>query len=608
MSEKQQHDIENELISAYMIFRRLKCVPGSKLKVLDTSKERIFISGGGERLFPRRFLLKVLDERLTYLNELAREIINDLFKGLRSSRKSLEESFKEIDHYFHNALYDLYDFFIDLDWHEGDILGTSEKDISYARSQLPLTAKFILFARVLQRQKGMKLKEASKDIESKKVTINGWYVRKLTSKATKSSLSEGSSAASMLSKRRRVRFDDIKETEVCSNKSIIPLSNIERSVFAWELLIYALSLLIYQLAEHLVDIVDSIDNDQVKIILESKKKIRTQQLISILKQIKMTNDLYLISLEYIEEFRNRCLQKNMFIILSSRDSETISKRFKEPILEYFNEKIGSDIEMKIILRLIRGFLRVFADLLIADLNLPPIELGASTRDKTDKEVVKNRENVFNFLSSWLRFDDYLFGVKAQKRESQEGIATLKDPANKNIIKPEASSMKTSTLAQFTSSSRILNQMDNIAELLRDFVDGTLLRLKPIGQKKYFIEVIYSDVCYRLFDQISSDLSTQQDRVREIQSDKASKQISSKEELSLIRNNVDYLVIKTRCIKFIHIMNLSDRILKSTASKLAIPLEELGAKFETTIAKFIAVCGLNQDRPDPMQDIPVKQVT
>lgn len=560
----KHYNEEEELISIYKILSKFRvCHP---------------------RIFPTRFMLKLVNDRLEYIDELAANMIGALMKRLTdpksSSDNKITQMFSELDEYFHNALYYIYDFMIEFQWNGKRIYNLSVKDLHYVRSKLRHLNEFLIFSDRLNDKRHSAIGRHSSDLGSQ---ISARKVNK-----------------SALSRDKRVRFNDTQQGETDGHQTVAGNQDID--TLAFELLIFSLSIFISQLANQSVELMSS-NNDlcnQLNNVLESKRKLRTLQLLSISRQIKQANDLYLTVLDYLREIRVTYLKNYVLDILCIRDSNVVLNRYKLPTVDYFAKQIGFDVEREIVLKLTKQFLQIFLDLLVSEINLPPIEMNAATKDKSSQEIMKSRENFLNFITSWLRIDDYLFGSKVSKPQSSsktELTSNLPKPTPVVISKhfglnnQHAGNAKVSTIAQFKSSSRILAQMDNLTELLLDFIREVLPRIKSQSQCILMLEILYHGI-EESFDSLSSILKYQITQCKLDQ--KTAKQIHNRfaDELNNVIGSIDSIVVKTRCLKLIHIASSSDKVLKEAASKAQLQLDDRLNGLETKISQFSDACILN----------------
>lgn len=612
-AQQQQSSKSDELQYIYSTLRKLRYIQRAESNQtkqagqLDTS------------LFPQKFLLKLLEERLADLDELANEACTNLFKqiggkprlcNVHSEQLSTNTSanlsagknvrYPELDEYFHYSLYYLHDFLIGFDWHEPDIEILSNKSSAdYVFTKLKYLKNFLSFQKILNN-----LIRKSKRVDSKSanLTSSGWFVKTVKtvpsvplsnepqSRALKSSLSitgADSPRVDSPNARRRVRFKD-QLTDEDDNRRLQEINEKDlqdnHSIFAFNLLIYALNLFIQQLSNKLVDWSASIDlGDSLKSLLESKQKLRVNQLQAVARKIKVANDVYLTVLDYLTEIKNIYLIKNVVGTLIARDSERLFNLYKSPRVIIYIHKIGYDVESKILFRLADQCLQMFLDLIVSEINLPPIELESETKTRSKDEIVKSQENLFNFITSWLNVDDILFDFSRPKNRYQKDTENGSNNVAKHHNQPTLLGSKVSTLnlgSQFKSSSRILAQMDNLSELMSESLAVILNRLRYQHHLKYFLELVYAGLD-KSFDMISTKLSSQLAETRSKERLDNTAPMQQVNELELIESSIDLIAAKIRCLKFIHIMSSADKIIAdaSIRAKIGLSNRSLEAKLD-----------------------------
>lgn len=598
---------EEELICSYVTLRQLRCIREVVEQGKQDSKEPNFLLGS-DKLFPTRFLMKLLDERFVELDSIADSLVKSLFRRLtvpgyqESEARSTcgSKSYPEIDEYFHHALYYVYDFYIEFDWHENDMIELTKSDEDYVNANLGQSSKFLEFKKILEG------KSIRSRVSSNK-TPEGWYVIKVASQAL-DELNHTSSAITTYrsdspSNRRRVRFKEaaknLKGVEISRSAAQGDNRNAEsrKSILALKLLLYSLNIFIGHLANHLIDLLKNYNPDvQLDVIIRSKKKLKVKQLQSISVQIKQTNDLYLTSLDCLCELKSVYLKDYISRTLCARDSEITMKRYKAPILDYFHQMIGLNVDRKILYRLSKQFLQLYFNLLITDLNLPPVELNASTETRSSKDMHKSRTNVLNFIRNWLRIDDIIFGSNVPKRRSLEADLSQANLVytNPRLVNESRNTKETSTLANFRSSSRILAQADNLSELFADFLSQIVSRVKPKTHIRYCLEIIYAGF-NEFFDPVSKELWGQMWGLKDAIT--VSNKITSADDLKLIGGNINSLVVKTRILKLIHVMNLNAKTLLDAGMGSGVKLADHHEILTAKMRKFSDTCLINHEPLD-----------
>lgn len=574
-----------ELSYIYATLRKLKCVRNSELanKIGLSGKSRL-----DESIFPRRFLLKLLDARFADLDELAGNLVSNLFRRLVKKAKSKEESplavkqtiqsssslpsskCIELDEYFHCCLYYLHDFFLELNWHEPDIetLGCGLKYID----------DFFVFQKDLTNFGAKLMSPKSPGVANKSPEKIQRVQKSAVTEQLKSSLALGSKLESPMRK-RRVRFED---TTKKGHKSIqtgtkdLDLKE-SHSVLALDLLLFSLSLFSQRLDDCLKEWASSPTSgsaDLMILIRESKQKLRTNQLSSIAKQIKQSNDIYLTMLDYLSDLRRIYLRDYIVGIICAPRPGSSFVTYKTSRVGSLMQKTVLEVEAKVVLGLAEQSLQVLIDLVTSEMNLPPVEMGADTKSRSRDEMVKSRENYLNFMTSWLNVGDFVFGTSVQKKHSfsQSGRN------NKEI----------STLANsgpFKSSTRLLAQMDNLNELMRDLLSEICDRIKNQQQLKYFLDLAHSGLDH-FFDVVSAQLVSQLASART----RVTSKTLANEQLNDVKNlnySIDLIAAKVRCLKFIQILTSIDKLIRETSAKTKVELVDL--KLSSKLVKFTETC-------------------
>lgn len=563
----------NELQYIYMVIRQLGCIFD-----LESSQHAKDFSLN-PTIFPITFLLALLDEKLAQLDGFAQQLVLSLFKRLKKSYSQNQNdqpmqqddwnrnqfSYKELDEYFHLSLSNLYNYLIELDWHDPNVQNLSRSEQEYVKSRLPNIDKFIAFRELLTK---IQIKT-----NQKPKTESPFHVHKISAKQNlsikriKSNLSSPSRLNSP-SGRRRVRF----QTSPKEGEKVEPPRGLsdEQSVLAIDLLIYAINIFIQHLCNRLVDITDTeLDTkDHIELIKNSKYKIRVQQLESISKRIKISIDHHLVVLDHLSMIAKKYLVDDVIGVICANDKSRLLQDLKVPRMRVFINRIKIDVERKLIDRLSSRILQLLFEMILKEINLPPIDVNVQSQDKSRKEIVKSQQNYLNFLTSWLIIDNFVFGQSISSKRSSDG---LKRWSNNN-----ANLNKNSTLAsagRFRSSSRILAQMDNLSEFAHDVITSTVVRLNDASQVKYFLEFIYLSVDAS-FEIISAQLLNQFKLLKRNDNSESTADNN-------IGKNIDSIVAKIRCLKFVHVFSSLDKLIREVADANRLELSDIAMESKLT---------------------------
>lgn len=583
MAAIQTEGDPDELLDIYATLRKLDCI-----RKLEFEGEKEDIVNGfnfteNDNLFPKRFLLKLLDERLVDLDALGKELVGELFDLINTKGKveplPKVSSFPYWSEYFHNALYYIYDFLIELDWHESDIADLSKSDRSFVSNNLELMGRFLTFQQHLASQNRNSTIARSKGRP---------YVLKILSPATKTGSFKRSAIKSSLSiaessriespsRRRRVRFKDPKlsprKQRESTTKKLKPLNSPlkqyrdlddSKSVLALDLLIFTIDLFVQQLCEHFLNRMVSSPNikETINLAVNAKRKLRSSQFANIARNVKLSNDLCLIILDHLNVIKRDYIKDCVIETLCAHDSKPLLEGYKVPRTQYYINHVDVDVEQKLLTSLAKQNLQILLDLVVHEINLPPVELGAETESKTKTEVSRSRTNYLNLIGEWL-------GV---------GLGLSNEAKVKTTDKRTE---KTSTIAtaggndrdgpQFKSSSRILAQMDNLNELMVHLVSQLVNHFQSKQQSRYFLETLI-DGFQLAFEVIGQDMKLQADSLRRdmVQLNPAAPQ-----------HDIDQIIFKTRCLKYGHILHSFEKLCNDISSK-----HDLGVTFEATIPEFM----------------------
>jgi len=518
------------------------------------------------RLFPRSFLLKLLERRLITLDEVGTNLALALLNRLSSEQKEGERLFREelvnnptssypeLDEYFHYGLYYLYDFLSELDWYETSFDEISKLELAYVDSRLQYMSEFLQFQKTLT-EVGARNFGRPQSVKSSAQSPRESST--LPSTRIKSSLS--SNRAESPRTRRHVRFIDSPGRQTREQSPAVPRSpSIVHSSLALDLLIFSLHLFARQLSKHLVSWINSKSgfNESLDLIRNAKHRIRTAKLYTISGNMKNLTDLHLSVLDHLIAMRESYLTKRVLGIICIHDTERALRLNRTPRTVTYMLGMLPQVEQTIVLSLANQCLQLLADLVTSEINLPPAELAADTKSRSREEATKSRENFFNFLTSWLDVDKIVFGT----RKANKVLATKKDFGQKT-----ESVAKVSTLAtggKFISSSRILAQMDNLGEMMRDLIGGIADRLR---RNKFLLEYCLKLIFCGL-EQFSSVLEEQ-----------LSLQLKTSIRLDAqgasTTTGLDLIAAKIRYLKFIHIFSSIDSLLEEMATRTNIDLGE-----------------------------------
>jgi hypothetical protein len=612
----------DELLYIYITLRKLRCI---HVKTTDGDKKAIPLETS---LFRRRFLLKQLDERLEDLDAMAAEICSDLFtqvggrpkKASHNNQQAIDvhnsvAKYPEFDEYFHFCVHQLHDFMIGLHWHEVDIEKLSKHDRDYVSKHLTFVDYFLSFQQAFVNliKQADKVKPPSsvgnkKGSPGRKATAGSPKTDQSGPDGKKSNLRESPGRSSSPQARRRVRFKDLPDEQGANSNDNQELY-IQRddfadnhSVFALDLLIYSINIYIQRLADTLIAWSAGVQNELnqlIDLISDSKVKVRTQQMQVIAKKIKIYNDVHLTVLDHLDEIKRHYLIRHIQGTLLSRDSPKLLWTYKTPRISLYAQRIGLDVEIKILVRLVKQCLQIFFNLIVCEINFDPIQLS-EPKAAIKQEKVRSQENVNNFIANWLKIDDVVFGqFRVRKPPSSSGPETDRLHADilvKQIRWPQLVA-KTSTLSlsdRYTSSSHILSHMDNLVEFMREFLQMISGRLANQQHLRYFLEAI-SIGLVKFFDVVAPKLEQQ---LKEIKSKtrpnraptgQTAQRKDNQRALPNVPMSADFLVAKIRCLKFVHVINLADKIVANEAARMKIELSGCDLDLDLKLSNFTQLC-------------------
>lgn len=607
-----------ELLYIYATLRKLGCIQ-VKGQTSGSNQKTVPLE---TLVFPRRFVLKQLNERLEGLDNLANEICNDLFRQVSGQPKGVEPKDKsshpaidvqnetnrypEFDEYFHFCLHQLHDFMIGLHWHEADIVQLSKSDSDYVSKNLQFVGYLMAFQRSLLDLVGQA------EIRSPRSTRASPQTPQADGK--KSNLKSSPGKRDSPQARRRVRFKDLPPINKNGDRKgqnahqTNDLAD-NHSVLALDLLIYAINIYIQRLADTLVVWSAGIQDELNKVIdqvFDSRAKVRSQQLQVIAKKIKIYNDVHLTVLDHLSEIKRTYLIRHVRGTLLSKDPAKVLFTYKTPRLRVYIQRIGSDVEVKILARLVKQCLQIFFNLIVCEINFDSVEVSSKKNEKEKKN--KSQENIMSFMSNWFKVDDVLFGTNVTRKPSVKEHPST-DPLLKPIDRPQLVA-KTSTLSlndKYASSSRILAQMDNLGEFMREFLHMIVQRLRYEQQLRYFLEAIVAGLA-QFFDIVGPKLEKQIIEIKskerpagnetkqkpELAAKTARKQAprtlssASSQRPATEVDSIELILARMRCLKFIHVMGQADRIVFNEAARMKV---ELGGDMDLDLklAKLTQIC-------------------
>jgi len=596
-----------ELQCIYVTLRRLRFIKNPDLQRDDPENEMVRLNPlSPVRIFPRKFLYKLLEERLVSLNKKSISISNDLFKIIGTKIKRVDEQllkqvveedrevkrrvddmgpyvpeiqksikYPELDVYFHHCLYHLHDYIIELDWHETNLYNVGQSDLEYVSEKLPFMKDFMKFQRELDTRTLQ---------QPNRVNLNKGLLKNVVRQSPRSPIeepakSEGRTSILSPSRRlsspgghkKRVRFSNLPpsnislplgqtiderlvagryaaefgEADAEDRLHEVILRDIRetQSVYALDLLIYSLDLFAQRLRDKLLDWTAQYQTNvdsSLDILLKSNQKIRTSLLRSIVKKLKIYNDVYLTILDHLGELRETYIKKHIATVLMSCDSPQIQTEFKRPRLNVYLTLVA-EIESKLLTELSRQCLKILMDLIVAELNLDPFEPNS-----------RSEENLLNFVGTWLNIDHVIFGITGEPKVPNEKADEKKQP-----LKTPRSNL--SLEDNFKSSSRIMNQVENLQELMRVLTKSIVARLRNPQQIKYFFDLLLCGLD-QAFDRLAVKMPPGDDLL---------------------------IAARIRCLKFIYIMGSLVGLLNEEASRNKIELDD--QKLESKMARYSDLC-------------------
>lgn len=600
----------NEAFELYHIYLILR-----KLNYNFTSKD-----GKNKSLFPIEFIIKLLNERLWMLNNFGEKLTKNLFKRLNTKKSNVQQIVLnneidnpyttrclELDEYFHYSLYYLHDFVIELNWHDPDLYDdTLEKNnaYKYVKKNLAFIEDFYLFKKkisTLNFSPNDLVNDQTKETVTRKspertVTLSPQQTivtfdeneqsttanSKRSIKTIKSSLSMGNSriidanarsskVVQSPSRKKRIRFKD-SSPEDLSNVMSRRKRDLRdsQSILALDILLYSMNLFVENVYKQLMLKSNDYLNDlkeYMNIIRDSRTKIRSRQLNSISIQIKKSNDIYLTVLEHFYDLRKIYLSDLLLTIMSAKDSPRLVRLYKKPHVKAFIENISGSIEKRVISNLVSQCSQLLSDLIVCELNIPPIELDniyKGNNKKSRDNIIRSRENYLNFITSWLNVDDIVFGFlnprKQQEQQSESNYINNNDRVATN-----------STLAsaqRFKSSSRILSQMDNLNDLMKDLLTEISSRIQSKEQLKFFLELLHLNF-EKLFDIITNQLLIQMSNVKEENRKQADVDEEANTDFENVNKSLNLITVKIRCLKLVHVISSLDKLINQKAAEKKI---------------------------------------
>lgn len=599
---RDETSVADDLVTIYTTLRRLHHL---KEPQKNSPEARVDVS-----LFPKRFLLKLLDERLDDLARFAHQICEDLFKQIGGKAKTVDRKqlekivrqnskqvdgedefirYPEFDEYYHCCVHYLHDFLLELHWHEAEIDQLSESDSDYVAANLKHMRSFL---------DSRKLPNPPATKNQTSATTKGQQKSRLKKTPRSSLVSKGNSTHGRTASptpRRRVRFQSGVETAVESEAT--EEADVDRrhktddqeiedvhSILALDLLVYAIDIFVKQLQGRFQNWSSSVKamlGTMLDYIFSSSVKIRAKQLDLVAKRIKIYTDVHLTVLDYMSEIKTTYLIDKTLEVVCAKDSLRILEAFKKPRIAYYVDQcLGT--ERNILIGLTEQWLQIFFGLLVCEINFPPVELDASLAQKTKDESNKSHENVLNLIIGWLQADDVIFGYArpSQATRQQVGRAQVEKIADQ-IHRPKIAA-NSSTLAlggiSFASSSRILAQMDNMSEFMKVFISIASNRIRHRKQTSFFFEFIAAGLneFYRIIvGKLRRQLAASGQGISKPSgATKGFEPNAGQKTINLEDGDINSMAAKIRCLKFVHIMTSVVKLVNAEARRLRIELKRL----------------------------------
>lgn len=565
---------ESELYYIYTVLGRLR-------SLLPTTIDRLSVN---QSIFPNRFVYKLIDDRLKELKILAENLATALFRRLNSepSQRTNERlvdasarqhvakpsatgsgeggSCPELDEYFHCALCNIHDFLINLDWHEPILDDRLKKsDEKYINSKIPHMKEFIEFRKKLLVDKNtikiapLKVPDNSMAKSSAMSTLDN-NLRVLRSNLATKRSPESPGA------KRRVRFNVSKgpaKDLPQDNPRLRKCIRDSHSILALDLTLFALHMFAAELKRQLsIWSTESTASmkESMGLIRLSRRKLRVNRLIAMAKDREVSNAVHANILNNLTEMESVYLIDHVLGTVYAHDEERLLKLYKQPHVRTFVNEFTRNDEKEILNLVATQILDILFELAICEINMPPIELIGNRRTKP-KEVGADKtgpENYLNFVASWLNLDKILFGskVKTETMIKQTAGATT-------LVKAKSADAG----FDFKSSSRLLNQMDNLHELMRHILTDLVSQINCKRHLEYCLHLLHRGMG-KCLESIANQLETQLNSTKKVllaQQKQALREASSIEQLNL--PNMDRIAIKIRYLKLIHISSSMDNLIK-----------------------------------------------
>lgn len=576
---------EIELYYIYAILGRLR-------SLVPTTIGRLSIN---QSMFPKRFVYKLINDRLSESVELAEKLAAALFRRLLSSefghqqqqqqrngqlvdtaeRQRIESItgdaglfYPELEEYFHCTLCNVHDFLVNLDWHELILEDLPTKsDSNYIKSKLPHLDVLIQFRKLLVNSNALKTINTTKEVSPKTESgIPSPHDKATTGKSPaksspmKSNLSKRSPESP--GPRRRVRFNDSKGPIKSSTEDQSRTKKYIRdshSILALDLMLFSLNLFVKELKRQLLEWSSSSTagmKESMQLIRTSKRKLRVNRLILMARDREVSNTIHANILNNLVEVENTYLLEHVLYTICAQDDERLLRIHKRPHVRTFvNEFIRPD-EKEVLNLLVTQILEILFELAVCEINIPPMELTGNKSRGQSKEVNKtNQENYVNLVASWLNLGEILFGPPP---ESAETAAKQRAIATKQVRGKSAG-----TGFDFKSSSRILNQMDNLHELVRHILSDLVEQLNSKRHVEYCLHLLHRGMGHCL-ELISQQLNTQLSFVRKASAGGQTIGASDNDA-----GHIDKVAIKIRYLKLIHICSSMDSLIKELLQTAAI---------------------------------------
>lgn len=541
--------------------------------------------------FGLRFALKLLDDKLAYMDQLASKLISILTRKLiEASRNNIDEGnvhapdrdllLVDIDEYFHLCLFHLYDFWCELGWREGDLndLLNIESSSKILSSKWPYARKFLHFRTTLYIGKA-RLKAEQKQGLIPAIKTSG-KVSSPSLESLKSSLATSSQQLSSIEGlKKRVRFEGPSSHDTQDKKRN---TSDDHTVFAHLLIMFGLDLFITKLVESISSLTERETHilDLTVKLRNTKRKLRSNELSLLQRLIKQTTEIYLLGLDQLDVIKQKYVVDRLTHVIGARDSSRILRYQKRPLTHSFISTFLNTTEVRLVQQLSNSYVQVILDLILNEINLPPTELSVETGSRSLVETRRIQENQTNFITSWFNFDWLYNGRSTPQPDNENSSATITKIANKE---------STLSMHKFKSSSRILAQMDNLSELSRTLMQNIVERLRSTYLVEDFLNITLSDVSH-CFDRISIQLLSQLVtlRLNQPEDSELARMSSSRLNEKLLASNIDLLAAKVRCIKCGHIFSSLETSLKIMANRYGSDLRGI-TTLERRISEFSEKC-------------------